>query len=84
MQNQVKRSATDIRIAVFKKYIVAKRLVRDEDMRTWLKCSRATYQREILDYLRSLNGLTHHVSLRLIGFEHDLDQLLKKQEMIKK
>lgn len=80
----MKRSATDIRIAVFKKYIIAKRLVRDEDMRTWLRCSRATYQREILDYLRSMTGLTHHVSLRLIGFEHDLEQLLKKQEVIKK
>jgi len=84
MQNHTKRSATDIRISAFKTLIALKRVVKDADMRKHLRCSRATYSREIKDYLNSMNGLMHDTALGLIGFAFDIEKLHKKQEAVHK
>ncbi|MCK5600905.1 hypothetical protein KAR91_03490 [Candidatus Pacearchaeota archaeon] len=74
MQNHTKRSASDIRIATFKRTVAHNKIVRDEDMRKMLQCSVATYHREMQFYLQSMKGVIHDARYRVVGYESKIDE----------
>jgi len=80
MQKNSQRSATDIRIWNFRKILKTNKFTTDEVMRKFLKCSRATYQRELSDYTSSVSGVIHDVNFHLIGYESDIDNAIAKFE----
>lgn len=80
MQNHTERSASDIRIAAFKKAILKNRVMTDAKMREFLKCSVATYQREVGHYIASLPNLIREVQYNLLGFESDVNKLILEHE----
>lgn len=80
MQNNTKRSASDIRIAAFRKTVALNKVVKDESMRKMLQCSVATYHRELHFYLQSMKGVIHDVRYRVVGYETEIDKLVLKEE----
>lgn len=80
MQNNTKRSASDIRIATFRKTVAHNKIVKDEDMRKMLQCSVATYNREMQFYLQSMRGVIHDARYRVVGYENKIDELVLKAE----
>ena len=80
MQNNTKRSTSDIRIATFRKTVAHNKVVKDEDMRKMLQCSVATYHREMQFYLQSMKGVIHDARYRVVGYESKIDELVLKQE----
>lgn len=76
MQNHTKRSATDIRLAIFKKAVRHNKVVRDEAMRNLLGCSTATYQKELRFYLQSMQGVVHDTYFHVVGFPPEIEKLI--------